>query len=390
MKIAVAGSGYVGLSLSLLISQYHEVISYDIDETKVNQINQNKSPINDSEIIEFFQNKKINLVATTSKKEAFSNSDFTIICTPTNYDIATGEFDTSTIIFVLDELMKHENLSPVIIKSTVPVGFTDKINKKYKDLEIVFSPEFLREGSSIKDSMFPSRIIIGSKSKAGKDFANILIQIAEASENDVPIEYMTSSEAEAVKLFSNTYLAMRIAYFNELDSYCETFGLNTENVVKGICHDPRIGNYYNNPSFGYGGYCLPKDTQQLLTNYRKVPNNIIKAIVDANTTRKDFIADRIISKNPKVVGVYRLVMKEGSNNFRESAVQGIMKRIKAKGIEVIIYEPYLMEDYFFNSKVIRDFEIFAKSSDLIISNRISSKLSKYKDKIYTRDIFCID
>ena len=223
-----------------------------------------------------------------------------------------------------------------------------------------------------------------------RDFANILIQIAEASENDVPIEYMTSSEAEAVKLFSNTYLAMRIAYFNELDSYCETFGLNTENVVKGICHDPRIGNYYNNPSFGYGGYCLPKDTQQLLTNYRKVPNNIIKAIVDANTTRKDFIADRIISKNPKVVGVYRLVMKEGSNNFRESAVQGIMKRIKAKGIEVIIYEPYLMEDYFFNSKVIRDFEIFAKSSDLIISNRISSKLSKYKDKIYTRDIFCID
>ena len=390
MKIAVAGSGYVGLSLSLLISQYHEVITYDIDETKVNKINQNKSPIDDSEINEFFQNKKINLVATTSKKKAFSNSDFTIICTPTNYDISTGEFDTSTIIFVLDELIKHENLSPVIIKSTVPVGFTDKINKKYKDLEIVFSPEFLREGSSIKDNMCPSRIIIGSKSKAGKDFANILIQIAEASKNDVPIEYMTSSEAEAVKLFSNTYLAMRIAYFNELDSYCETFDLSTENVVKGICHDPRIGNYYNNPSFGYGGYCLPKDTQQLLTNYRKVPNNIIKAIVDANTTRKDFIAERIVSKNPKVVGIYRLVMKEGSNNFRESAVQGIMKRIKAKGIEVIIYEPYLMDDYFFNSKVIRDFEIFAKSSDLIISNRISSKLSKYKDKIYTRDIFCKD
>ena len=390
MKIAVAGSGYVGLSLSLLISQYHEVISYDIDETKVNQINQNKSPINDSEIADFFQNKKINLVATTSKKKAFSNSDFTIICTPTNYDISTGEFDTSTIIFVLDELIKHENLSPVIIKSTVPVGFTDKINKKYKDLEIVFSPEFLREGSSIKDNMCPSRIIIGSTSKAGNDFANILTHITEASVIVVPIEYMTSSEAEAVKLFSNTYLAMRIAYFNELDSYCETFDLSTENVVKGICHDPRIGNYYNNPSFGYGGYCLPKDTQQLLTNYRKVPNNIIKAIVDANTTRKDFIAERIVSKNPKVVGIYRLVMKEGSNNFRESAVQGIMKRIKAKGIEVIIYEPYLMDDYFFNSKVIRDFEIFAKSSDLIISNRISSKLSKYKDKIYTRDIFCKD
>ncbi len=386
MKVVIVGCGYVGLSLGVLISQYHEVVAIDIDAEKVDKINKRQSPLIESDIQHYLNSKKLDLKASIDKSE-YNTSDYIIICTPTNYDNSTSQFNLDTIHKVLDDIAETKSNAAIVIKSTVPVGFCESLKLKYTNNEIFFSPEFLREGQSLKDSLYPSRIIIGSKSEAARGFADILIQIAEPAKKDLPIEYMTSSEAEAVKLFSNTYLAMRIAYFNELDSYCESFNLMTENVIKGVCHDPRIGNYYNNPSFGYGGYCLPKDTQQLLTNYGKIPNNLIKAIVDANTTRKDFIADRIISKKPKIVGLYRLVMKEGSDNFRESAVQGIIKRIKAKGIEVVIYEPYLRDEYFFNSKVIKDFESFIEMSDLIISNRSSNKLTKYMNKVYTRDIF---
>lgn len=387
MKITVAGSGYVGLSLSILISQFYEVIAYDIDKKKVSQINNKISPIQDDEINRFLLNKNLNLTATTSKKKAFSDSDFIIICTPTNYDLRTGEFDTSTITSVLDELILHKNHCPVVIKSTIPVGFTEELNKQFKDLEIIFSPEFLREGSAIKDNLSPSRIIIGSSSLFAKKFAEILIEISNSSSLQTPVLFMSSRDAEAVKLFANSYLAMRISFFNELDSYCETFNLNPKDVISGIGHDKRIGNYYNNPSFGYGGYCLPKDTQQLLKNYESVPNNIIKAIVDANSTRKDFIASQIINKKPKVVGIYRLIMKQGSDNFRDSAIQGIMKRIKAKGIRVIVYEPYIQEEEFFGSKVIKDRNTFFEKSSIVISNRNTEELKSIKHKVYTRDIF---
>ncbi len=387
MKITVAGSGYVGLSLSILISQFYEVIAYDIDEKKISQINNKKSPIQDDEINRFLLNKNLNFTATTSKKKAFSDSDFIIICTPTNYDLRTGEFDTSTITSVLDELMRHKNHCPVVIKSTIPVGFTEQLNKQYKDLEIIFSPEFLREGSAIKDNLSPSRIIIGSSSLFAKKFAEILIEISNSNFSQTPVLFMSSRDAEAVKLFANSYLAMRISFFNELDSYCETFNLNPKDVINGIGHDKRIGNYYNNPSFGYGGYCLPKDTQQLLKNYESVPNNIIKAIVDANSTRKDFIASQIINKKPEVVGIYRLIMKQDSDNFRDSAIQGIMKRIKAKGIKVIVYEPYIQEEEFFGSKVIKDKNTFFEKSSIVVSNRNTEELKSIKHKVYTRDIF---
>ncbi len=386
MKITVVGAGYVGLSLSALLSRNNEVTILDINKSKVDQINNKIPPIDDKDIDFFFKNKKLNLYATSSE-EAYHDSDFIIVCTPTNYDIDSSEFDVTSVETVIGESLKVNKKATIIIKSTVPVGFTEKIKKKFSKENIFFSPEFLREGSALKDNLNPSRIIVGGDSKEAKLFADLLLENADKSNPLIPIEYMSSSEAEAVKLFANTYLAMRIAYFNELDSYCEIHNLDTKKVIKGISHDTRIGNYYNNPSFGYGGYCLPKDTQQLLKNYDNVPNNLIKAIVESNTTRKDFIADSIIRKNPKTVGIYRIIMKNGSDNFRESAIQGVMKRIKAKGIKIIIYEPLMKEKYFFNSIVINDLNEFKSLSSLIIANRISSEILDVKEKIYTRDLF---
>ncbi len=386
MKITVVGCGYVGLSLATLISQYHTVIAVDVCKDKVEKINNRICPINDKDLINYFNEKKLSLTATI-KTNHYVDSDFIVICTPTNYDPKTNQFNLDTLNNVIADICSSKSKATIIIKSTIPVGLTVKLRKEYKKKEIIFSPEFLREGKALYDNLYPSRIILGSNSKKAKEFGSILNQIAAEKKIPTPIFYMQSSEAEAVKLFANTYLAMRIAYFNELDSYCENYDLNTKNVIEGIGYDPRIGNFYNNPSFGYGGYCLPKDTQQLLKNYDQVPNKIIKAIVEANTTRKDFIAEQIIQKNPNTVGVYRLIMKEGSDNFRESAVQGIMKRIKAKGINVIVYEPLIKEKYFFRSKVINNFDEFIDISDLVITNRISNNLKKYKHKVYSRDIF---
>ena len=387
MKIAITGTGYVGLSLATLLAQHHDVYAIDIDIEKIKNINDRISPIKDSEISALFKEKKLNLTATNNISLAYKDSEFVIICVPTNYNPITNEFDVSIVDSVITDIIKNNKTCTIIIKSTVPVGFTLKSRKKFLKENIIFSPEFLREGKAISDNKMPSRIVVGDDTLEARAFSELLIEITSCNKDKISIEFMTSTEAEAVKLFSNTYLAMRIAFFNELDSFCELNKLSTKKIIDGIGSDPRIGSYYNNPSFGYGGYCLPKDTQQLLKNYENVPNNMIKAIVEANSTRKDFIANQIINKKPKVVGIYRLVMKEDSDNYRDSAVQGVMKRIKAKGIEVIVYEPLMNDTYFFGSKVIRDINNFFQISDIIVANRDSKSLEKVSHKVYTRDIF---